>query len=138
MIQRAKENWRRLKESRPGRRFQDHHYRHQHQDGRGRSSFQVIFNVVGGVMVVGGGLVAVPGPGPGWLIILLGLVMIAGESLSFARFADRAEIKLRRLARRVAAVWAASPASAKVLMMLALTFCAIASGYGIYRLIFGS
>jgi hypothetical protein len=46
-------------------------------------------------MVVGGGLVAVPGPGPGWLIILLGLVMIAGESLSFARFADRAEIKLK-------------------------------------------
>jgi len=88
-------------------------------------------------MVVGGGLVAVPGPGPGWLIILLGLVIIAGESLSFARFADRAEIKLRRLARRVAAVWAASPASAKVLM-LALTFCAIASGYGIYRHIFGS
>ena len=85
-------------------------------------------------MVVGGGLVAVPGPGPGWLIILLGLVMIAGESLSFASFPDRAEIKLRRLARRVAAVWAASPASAKVLMMLALTFYAIASGYGIYRL----
>jgi len=81
-------------------------------------------------MVVGGGLVAVPGPGPGWLIILLGLVMIAGESLSFARFADRAEIKLRRLARRVAAVWAASPASAKVLMMLALTFCATARGMG--------
>ena len=70
--------------------------------------------------------------------VALGLVMIAGESLSFARFADRAEIKLRRLARWVAAVWAASPASAKVLMMLALTFCAIASGYGIYRLIFGS
>jgi hypothetical protein len=61
-------------------------------------------------MVVGGGLVTVPGPGPGWLIILLGLVMIAGESLSFASFPDRAEIKLRRLARRVAAVWAASPA----------------------------
>src|SRR5215217_323529 len=119
MIQRAKENWRRLKESRPGGRFQDHHYPHQHQDGRGRSSFQVIFNVVGAVMVVGGGLVAVPGPGTGWLIILLGLVMIAGELLSFARFADRAEIKLRRLARRVAAVWAVSPASAKVLMMLA-------------------
>jgi hypothetical protein len=87
---------------------------------------------------VGGGLVAVPGPGPGWLIILLGLVMIAGESLSFARFADWAEIKLRRLARRVAGVWAASPASAKVLSILALTFCATASGYGIYYLVFGS
>lgn len=133
MIQRAKENWRRLKESKPGRRFQDHHYRHQ--GGRGRSGFQVILNVVGGVMVVGGGLIAVPGPGPGWLIILLGMVMIAGESLSFARFADWAEIKLRRLARRVASVWAASPAAAKVLTILALTVCATASGYGIYYLI---
>lgn len=138
MIQRAKENWLRFKESKPGRRFQDHHYRHQNQGGRGRSIFYVILNVVGGVMVVGGGLIAVPGPGPGWLIILLGLVMIAGESLSFARFADWAEIKLRRLARRVAGVWAASPASAKVLSILALTFCATASGYGIYYLVFGS
>lgn len=86
-------------------------------------------------MVVGGGLIAVPGPGPGWLIILLGMVMIAGESLSFARFADWAEIKLRRLARRVASVWAASPAAAKVLTILALTVCATASGYGIYYLI---
>lgn len=135
MIQRTKENWRRFRESKPGRRFQDHHYRHQHQGGKGRSSFQVVFNVVGGVMVVGGGLIAVPGPGPGWLIILLGLLMIAGESLSFARFADWAEIKLRRLARGVAGVWAASPASVKVLMILALTFCATASGYGIYYLI---
>ncbi len=89
-------------------------------------------------MVVGGGFIAVPGPGPGWLIILLGLVIIAGESLSFARFADWAEIKLRRSARGVGGVWAASPASAKVLMILALTVCATASGYGIYNLIFGS
>jgi Putative transmembrane protein (PGPGW) len=34
-------------------------------------------------MVVG--FIAVPGPGPGWLIILLGMGMVAGESLFFAR-----------------------------------------------------
>src|ERR671921_987904 len=109
MIQRAKENWRHLKESKPGRRFQDHHCRHQHQDGRGRSSFQVIFNVVGGVMVVGGGLVAVPGPGPGWLIILLGLGTVASESLFFARWLDQVEVKLRGLARRIRGTWRTSP-----------------------------
>lgn len=98
MIGRARENWRRFKESKPGHRFQDH-YRHQQQGSSARSNLQVILSIVGGFLVVGGGIIAVPGPGPGWLIILLGLGMIAGVSLSFASFIDRVEVKLRGLAR---------------------------------------
>ncbi len=84
-------------------------------------------------MVVG--IIAVPGPGPGWLVILLGLGVIAGESLSFARSMDWAEVRLRQGARLVAGVWAASPAPVKVLAILAF---AIVLGYGMYRLVFGS
>ena len=82
------------------------------------------------------GIVAVPGPGPGWLIILLGLGMIAGESLSFARLIDRAEVRLRRTVRRVVNVWMASRTLVKVSIALTVLACTAASGYGIYYLVF--
>jgi hypothetical protein len=133
MIERAKENWRRFKQSKPGHRFQDHHHRYQ-RGYRSRSYLRGFLGIVWGLLVVVGGIVAVPAPGPGWLIILLGLGMIAGESLSFAHSVDRVEVGLRQLAGLVAGVWAASPAPVKVLVIMV---CATALGYGMYRLIFG-
>jgi uncharacterized protein (TIGR02611 family) len=127
MIERAKENWRRFKQSKPGHRFQDHHYRYQQSYGS-RSYLRGFFSVIGGLLVVAGGLVAVPGPGPGWLIILLGLGMVAGESLFSARLLDRAEIRLRGLARWVAGIWRTSPAFVKVLIFLAILACAFVIG----------
>ncbi len=46
-----------------------------------------------------GGIVSVPVPGAGWLLILLGLGVFAGESKLIARFLDWAEVKLRRAGR---------------------------------------
>jgi hypothetical protein len=137
MIERAKENWRRFKQGKPGRRFQDHHHRCQ-RGYKSRSYVRGLFGIAWGFLVVVGGVIAVPAPGPGWLIILLGLGVIAGESLSFARSVDRAEVRLRRLARLGAGVWVSSPAWVKVLIALAVLTCATALGYGLYRLIFGS
>jgi len=137
MIERARENWRRFKEAMPGRRFQEHHYRHQ-QSSSGRSYLRVFFGIAGGLLVVAGGVVAVPGPGPGWLIILLGLAMVAGESLVLARLLDRVEMRLRSLAGRVAGSWTTSPALVKVSIVVAILAGATASGYGIYCLIFGN
>ena len=85
-----------------------------------------------------GGIIAVPAPGPGWLIILLGLGVIAGESLFFARSIDRVEVSLRWLARLAVGAWIASPTLVKVLIALTVLACATALGYGMYRLIFGS
>lgn len=137
MIERAKENWRRFKQSKPGRRFQDHHHRCQQGYGS-RSYIRGLFGIAWGLLVVVGGVIAVPAPGPGWLIILLGLGVIAGESLSFARSMDWIEVRLRRLARLGAGVWAISPVPVKVLTALTILASATALGYGMYRLIFGS
>ncbi len=84
-----------------------------------------------------GGVIAVPAPGPGWLIILLGLGMIAGESLSFARLVDQVEVRLRQLARLVVGVWTKSPIMVKMLIALAVLACFAAAGYEIYSLIVG-
>src|SRR5215210_230667 len=137
MIERAKENWRRFKQGKPGHRFQDHHHRYQ-RSYRSRSYLRGLFSIIWGLLVVVVGIIAVPAPGPGWLIILLGLGVIAGESLSFARSIDRVEVRLRQLARLVAGAWAISPFLVKVLIVLTVLACATALGYGMYRLIFGS
>lgn len=78
-----------------------------------------------------GGLVAVPGPGPGWLFMLIGLGMIAGEWLFFARLLDRVEVRLRGLVRRVADIWRASHVLVKILIVLAILACAMAVGIGV-------
>lgn len=75
-----------------------------------------------------GGLIAVPGPGPGWLIILLGLGMVAGESLFFARLFDGAEVKLRGLVRRAIGLWRISPASVRISIVLVIVASATAMG----------
>jgi hypothetical protein len=72
VIEKAKENWRRFKESEPGHRFQDRFRQHQ-ENGRGRFDAQTFLSIGGGILVVVGGLVAVPGPGPGWVITFLGI-----------------------------------------------------------------
>ena len=127
MIQRARENWRRFKHSEPGRRFQDHHRYQQGLSGSG-SYLRGFSGIVGCLLVVVGGFIAVPGPGPGWLIILLGLGMVAGESLFFARLFDKAEVKLRGSIRRDVGVWGISPASLRIVIVLAIIACATATG----------
>ena len=132
--EKAKESSRRFKESKPGLRFQDHYHDHQRSNS-GRYRLQVrIFYAFGGSLIVVGGIIAVPGPGPGWLIILFGSWMLAGESLFFARVMDRVEVNLRRLAWRVVGIWTTSSVLVKGLSTLTILVCVAGSGYGIISL----
>lgn len=135
LIEKAKENWQRFKESDQGHRFQNRYRRHQ-ENRSGRLDLQTLLSIGGGILVVVGGLVAVPGPGPGWVIVFLGLGLIAGEFRPVARFMDRAEVKLRALLRRVAGAWTGSSTAAKVLACLAILLFIAAAGYGTYYLLF--
>jgi hypothetical protein len=127
MIRRARENWRRFKQSEPGHRFQDHH-RYQQGHSSSRSCLRGFFGIFGGLLVVAGGIIAVPGPGPGWLVILLGLGMVAGESLFFACLFDQAEVKLRGFIRRAVGLWRISRTSVRILIVVGLVTCATATG----------
>ncbi len=125
----AKESLRRFKESKSGHRFQDHHH-HRQRTSSGRHRLRVILCIFGGFLVVAGGIVAVPGPGPGWLIILLGLWMVAGEWLFVARFMDRVEVNLSKLARGVVGIWTVSSALVKGLITLTILVSVTVLGYG--------
>jgi hypothetical protein len=41
----------------------------------------------------------IPTPGPSYIIIVIGMWMLAGAFLPLARFFDRLELRLRRLGR---------------------------------------
>lgn len=136
MIEKIRESWQSFKESEPGQRYKDR-YRRRQQSKSGEFDLGLVVSVLGGVLIVLGGIVAVPGPGPGWLIVFLGLGLVAGEFRPIARFMDWAEVRLRRLARWAAGVWANSSPAVKALIVVAILLCAAALGYGAYRLLFG-
>jgi uncharacterized protein (TIGR02611 family) len=137
MIERVKESWWHFKGSEPGRRFQDG-YRHRRRVSSGRFGLGTVLYIVGGVAIMTVGIVAVPGPDPGWLIFFLGFGLIAGEFLPFARFMDWAEVRLRRLARWAIGRWTRSSPAARTSIVLAILICAALLGYASYRLVFGS
>jgi hypothetical protein len=134
MIERAKRSWRNFKKSRPGDRFQVRYY-YRKQRGTGRLSR--VFNIfVGSVLVIMSTLFGWA-PGLGLVTLLIGLALIAGELFPIARFLDRSEVRLRKLARLAGKVWAgASPVGRTLIVLLVLVLVA-ALVYSAYSLLFG-
>jgi Putative transmembrane protein (PGPGW) len=134
-IGRAIGKWRLFKEIEPGHRFQTRYNDHRQRRERGETPKWVrLLNLVGGPALIVAGFLFVPTPGPSYIIIVIGLWMLAGEFLPLARFFDRAEVRLRELGRWVRDRWSRLPAVVKVSIISASV---AALGYGAYYLVFG-
>ena len=57
------------------------------------------FSLFGGLLLVVAGFVFLPTPGPSYIIIVVGLWMLAGQWRSLARLLDRLEVRLGELGR---------------------------------------
>ena len=138
VIEKAKKGWHRwrlFKEIEPGHRFQTRYNNHRQRRERGETSrYGRIFNLVGGPALIVAGFAFLPTPGPSYIIIVIGLWMLAGEFLPLARFFDRLEVRLRELGRWIKGRWSRLPIVAKILVVL---ICVATLGYGAYYLIFG-
>jgi hypothetical protein len=73
-------------------------------------------------------------PGPSYIVIVIGMWMLAGEFLPLARFFDRLDERLRTPGRLIMDRWKTLPSSVRVLVALV---CAGALGYAIYYLVSG-
>ncbi len=98
------EHWRDFKASKPGRRFQDMHERHG-QAGRRAAGMRRYVLIGLGVVLSVVGVLLLPVPGPGSVVILVGVIVIARESLIVARLLDRVELVLRPAFLRVRRWW---------------------------------
>ena len=94
MSGKLREQWRELREAPAGKRFRLRY------EGRARERktvwARVLWSALAVILIVAG-IVALPLPGPGTVVIALGLALLAQESLVVARFCDRAELAIRKL-----------------------------------------
>ena len=93
MLEKLKARWRPLLEDKPGHRFQNR-YERRHKERSSPRAIRVGWTVLA-VLLVLVGIVALPLPGPGLLVIAAGLALLAEESRTIARFLDHAEVWLR-------------------------------------------
>jgi hypothetical protein len=134
VIGKAERSWLLFKNTKPGDRFQVRYY-YRKQRGTGRLSR--IFNIVlGSVLVIMSTLFGWA-PGLGLVTLLIGLTLIAGEMFPVARFLDRSEVRLRKLARLAGKVWAGATTVGRTLIVLLVLVFVAALVYGAYSLLFG-
>jgi uncharacterized protein (TIGR02611 family) len=102
MLRWLKLQWRDVKCGRPGTRFKQ---RWRAREQRRRSYFAKPLYMTAGLFVFLVGLVMLPAPGPGCIVVFIGAAMMAEESFRVASVLDRIELKGRRLLVRAARSW---------------------------------
>lgn len=136
MIERTKQNWQQFKGSDPGQRFQDSYARRQ-QASHGRWDKRSAINIALGITIAVVGLVLVPAPGPGFIVVFLGLGLLGSEFAPIARALDRAEVKGHAVVGWAKGVWEHAALVVKVLLVLVGVACGAVFGYGAYQLLVG-
>ena len=137
-VERAREGWRHWRAFRKideGHRYQTRYHLHQRRRSKGLVwRYWRPFSLICGPILIVAGFVFIPTPGPSYIIIAIGLWLLAGEFLLLARLFDRLGARLGRLGRWVKSVWRVSPAAWKVVVVLALV---VLLSYGAYTLFAG-
>jgi uncharacterized protein (TIGR02611 family) len=91
-------HWKDLVRTKPGERFRNRYYGRKKE--RPSPLVKAVYVVLGTVLMLAG-IVLLPAPGPGMLVVLVGAAMLARESLFVARVCDCTEMKVRTWLRRV-------------------------------------
>jgi ABC-type multidrug transport system fused ATPase/permease subunit len=137
-IERTKEGWRHWRAFRKideGHRYQTRYHLHLRRRRKGLVwRYWRLFSLVCGPILIVAGFIFIPTPGPSYIIIAIGLWLLAGEFLLLARLFDRLGARLGRLGRWVKSLWRASSAALKVVVVLALV---VLLSYGAYTLFAG-
>ena len=91
---RLKQGWQDLTRGQPGHRFQDRYARRREaaRGVLGKCAFVCL-----GVLILVAGIVLLPLPGPGMLIVAVGALLMAEGSHTMAKLLDALELRARRL-----------------------------------------
>lgn len=134
-IDKALHRWKLLWSLDAGHRFQTRYHtcRFNRECGEAYRHGRAVNLSVGPLLVVAG-FIFLPTPGPSFIIMVIGLWMVAGESHVMARLFDRMEVRLRKVAQWAKGTWTRSPNIVKVGVVLGAAGVLF---YGTYRLFFG-
>jgi uncharacterized protein (TIGR02611 family) len=115
----------------PGRRFRERHLRRK--EWRKGSRLRRTLKVVAGLLLFVVGLIMMPAPGPGIVVVFPGAALLADEFLFMARLLDKAEVLLRKA---VGWVWDRFRRLSRPLQVLAVLLAfslGAAMAYGAWR-----
>jgi hypothetical protein len=129
-LREVRQEWQHFKHDEPGVRFKNHRER-MREKSRTHSVVAVGF----GVLLLAGGVVLLFMPGPGLLLIVFGLALVASHSRKLSQVLDRTEPKLRRAGRRTKRRWTAMSGSAKVTVIAALAALAVAGMLAMWKFV---
>jgi uncharacterized protein (TIGR02611 family) len=136
MFAKLKEEYGRFRASPPGRRFQERHQRRR--ENRRNSRMSHVLKIGGGGIILLAGLFFMPAPGPGSLVAVLGLALLADEFRFLARLLDTSEVRLRHVLGWAARVFRRLPLPVKTAVILLGLVAAVGTGYGAWWMWFGS
>jgi uncharacterized protein (TIGR02611 family) len=127
----VKRHWEQFKTDSPGERFEDLYKRTHQPDVSPVVRF--LFPAIG-VLIVAAGLFLIPAPGPGSLILFLGLGLIATAIKPMAHWLDVGEVKARAGADKAKRFWSQASLGVKIVVSVLLMILLLGLGYGLYRL----
>jgi uncharacterized protein (TIGR02611 family) len=132
MFNGMRRSWRLLGSGKPGDRF-ERFYRNQQE---GHRPIRKFVSIVIGVAIVAAGLILLPAPGPGMLVVALGFGLLAREFLIVARALDWIEPKLRKALAAGKRLWQRSSALGRAALVLAAAVIVGAAALAAYQLMF--
>jgi hypothetical protein len=128
-------HWRTFREIDAGHRYQARYHLHQRRTRRGLvSRYWRPMSLLCGPILVIAGFVFIPTPGPSYIIIAIGLWLLAGEFLLLARVFDKVGVHLGRFWQRVKGLWRSSHLTIRVMIVFALAVLLV---YAVYSLFAG-
>lgn len=102
MLKKLKRSWSSFKRGRPGSRFQEQYDR---QRKAGSSTVGRVVRISAGLITLPLGLFLLPAPGPGFIVVAIGAVLIAREFRFAAQLLDRLEVRGRKVVEWAKRAW---------------------------------
>lgn len=131
MFAHVQQDWEAFKASPPGRRFQDVHKRRAQERGKAGTMRRILLLGLGLILTaVGTFFLFVPGPGT--LILFIGIALIAGQSLLVARCVDRLEVLLRPTFLWLRGRWRALTKTQRLVLSAGATLLGCLMSVGLY------
>jgi hypothetical protein len=115
MFKEIKQHWTQFRKYPQGERF-ERYYGSRHNVKRG--FLKKILLIAAGILIMAAGVIFLAIPGPGLLVMLLGAVLIARESLFVSRLFDRLEPHLWRFARWCRKTWQEMSSASKTALVV--------------------
>ena len=128
-------HWRTFREIDDGHRYQARYHLHQRRTRKGLVSryWRPVSLLCGPILIIAGFLFLLT-PGPSYIIIAIGLWLLAGEFLLLARVFDKVGIQVGRFWRGIKDQWRSSHVTVRVMIVCALAILLV---YAVHYLFAG-